>query len=71
MYRGFSVAPSVNHAEFASVSVCLCVSVCVVISQCRQRRHFVVYVMLPQGFGGDIATGGDQAIKAIMYFNYR
>lgn len=41
------------------------------ILQYRQKRHFVVYVMLPRGFGGDISTGGDQTIKAIMYFNYR
>ncbi|XP_071779656.1 phospholipase D1 [Centroberyx gerrardi] len=39
----------------------------------RQKRRFRVYVVMPllPGFEGDISSGGGQAIKAIMYFNYR
>uniref|UniRef100_A0AAR2JT01 Phospholipase n=1 Tax=Pygocentrus nattereri TaxID=42514 RepID=A0AAR2JT01_PYGNA len=34
------------------------------------RMVYVVMPLLP-GFEGDISSGGGQAIKAIMYFNYR
>ncbi|KAJ8407331.1 hypothetical protein AAFF_G00279050 [Aldrovandia affinis] len=39
----------------------------------REKKRFRVYVVMPllPGFEGDISTGGGQAIKAIMYFNYR
>ncbi|XP_030643413.1 phospholipase D1 [Chanos chanos] len=39
----------------------------------REKRRFRVYVVMPllPGFEGDISSGGGQAIKAIMYFNYR
>ncbi|XP_066562874.1 phospholipase D1 isoform X1 [Amia ocellicauda] len=39
----------------------------------REKKKFRVYVVMPllPGFEGDISTGGGQAIKAIMYFNYR
>lgn len=61
---------SVMHSLFSeSASKC----VCVIGFYCRIGREGYVYVMLrlPPGFEGDISTGGDQAIKAIMYFNYR
>uniref|UniRef100_A0AAR2KE38 Phospholipase n=1 Tax=Pygocentrus nattereri TaxID=42514 RepID=A0AAR2KE38_PYGNA len=39
----------------------------------REKKKFRVYVVMPllPGFEGDISSGGGQAIKAIMYFNYR
>ncbi|KAL2081324.1 hypothetical protein ACEWY4_023177 [Coilia grayii] len=39
----------------------------------RERRRFRVYVVMPllPGFEGDISSGGGQAIKTIMFFNYR
>ncbi|XP_066542709.1 phospholipase D1 [Hoplias malabaricus] len=39
----------------------------------RENKKFRVYVVMPllPGFEGDISSGGGQAIKAIMYFNYR
>uniref|UniRef100_A0A667ZQX4 phospholipase D n=1 Tax=Myripristis murdjan TaxID=586833 RepID=A0A667ZQX4_9TELE len=39
----------------------------------REKMRFRVYVVMPllPGFEGDISSGGGQAIKAIMYFNYR
>ncbi|XP_067300101.1 phospholipase D1 isoform X2 [Pseudorasbora parva] len=39
----------------------------------REKKTFRVYVVMPllPGFEGDISSGGGQAIKAIMYFNYR
>ncbi|TSU62976.1 Phospholipase D2 [Bagarius yarrelli] len=39
----------------------------------RERKKFRVYVVMPllPGFEGDISSGGGQAIKAIMHFNYR
>ncbi|XP_051782590.1 phospholipase D1 [Erpetoichthys calabaricus] len=39
----------------------------------REKKRFRVYVVLPllPGFEGDISTGGGQAIKAVMHFNYR
>ncbi|XP_076857811.1 phospholipase D1 isoform X2 [Brachyhypopomus gauderio] len=39
----------------------------------REGKRFRVYVVLPllPGFEGDISSGGGQAIKAIMFFNYR
>ncbi|XP_039511420.1 phospholipase D1 isoform X4 [Pimephales promelas] len=39
----------------------------------REGKKFRVYVVMPllPGFEGDISSGGGQAIKAIMYFNYR
>ncbi|ROL42018.1 Phospholipase D1 [Anabarilius grahami] len=39
----------------------------------REKKNFRVYVVMPllPGFEGDISSGGGQAIKAIMYFNYR
>nr|XP_015218822.1 PREDICTED: phospholipase D1-like isoform X2 [Lepisosteus oculatus] len=39
----------------------------------REKKKFRVYVVMPllPGFEGDISTGGGQAIKAIMHFNYR
>ncbi|XP_026857222.2 phospholipase D1 isoform X2 [Electrophorus electricus] len=39
----------------------------------RERTRFRVYVVMPllPGFEGDISSGGGQAIKAIMFFNYR
>ena len=46
---------------------------CVCVVVCREKRRFRVYVVMPllPGFEGDISSGGGQAIKAIMYFNYR
>ncbi|KAK3568233.1 hypothetical protein QTP86_002014 [Hemibagrus guttatus] len=39
----------------------------------REKKKFRVYVVMPllPGFEGDISSGGGQAIKAIMHFNYR
>ncbi|KAJ8351715.1 hypothetical protein SKAU_G00231910 [Synaphobranchus kaupii] len=39
----------------------------------REKKKFRVYLVMPllPGFQGDISSGGGQAIKAIMYFNYR
>ncbi|XP_073768952.1 phospholipase D1 isoform X3 [Danio rerio] len=39
----------------------------------REKKRFRVYVVMPllPGFEGDISSGGGQAIKAIMHFNYR
>uniref|UniRef100_A0A4W4DXY6 phospholipase D n=1 Tax=Electrophorus electricus TaxID=8005 RepID=A0A4W4DXY6_ELEEL len=39
----------------------------------RCGTRFRVYVVMPllPGFEGDISSGGGQAIKAIMFFNYR
>ncbi|XP_036401455.1 phospholipase D1 [Megalops cyprinoides] len=39
----------------------------------REKKKYRVYVVMPllPGFEGDISSGGGQAIKAIMYFNYR
>ncbi|XP_056610861.1 phospholipase D1 isoform X1 [Triplophysa dalaica] len=39
----------------------------------REKKTFRVYVVMPllPGFEGDISSGEGQAIKAIMYFNYR
>ncbi|KAI5106951.1 phospholipase D1 isoform X1, partial [Silurus meridionalis] len=39
----------------------------------REKKKFRMYVVMPllPGFEGDISSGGGQAIKAIMHFNYR
>ncbi|KAJ8282536.1 hypothetical protein COCON_G00050550 [Conger conger] len=44
-----------------------------IIRAYREKKKFRVYVVMPllPGFEGDISSGGGQAIKAIMYFNYR
>ncbi|XP_029568336.1 phospholipase D1-like [Salmo trutta] len=47
--------------------------VCVCVCVFREKRQFRVYIVMPllPRFEGDISSGGGQAIKAIMYFNYR
>ncbi|XP_071212266.1 phospholipase D1-like [Salvelinus alpinus] len=39
----------------------------------REKRRFRVYIVMPllPSYEGDISSEGGQAIKAIMYFNYR
>lgn len=54
------------HACSVHICVCAC-------TDCSTDREgiFLVYVLPVLGFECGFSTGGNRAIKAIMYFNYR
>lgn len=67
----FSLSISHSHTP-AQLSGCMPLPL-IMSRSCREKKKFRVYVVMPllPGFEGDISSGGGQAIKAIMHFNYR